>query len=264
MTYIIAEAACAHNGNIQNAIGMIDVAMAAGCDAVKFQAFNPDYIPNITEYEKRYLEKVQFNKMDFEQLRDYAGNRGVDFFLTPFDFASVDLCIELGMSKVKIPSGRLTDGPFVQYIQDRFDNLIVSTGMLEQNEIIKIKKRVKAKWLHCVTAYPAPEDQLNLNVLKGKTFDGLSDHTISTWVPAIAVACGAEIIEKHFTLSRGLPGPDQRCSLEPVELMDMVKNVRDVEKMLGSGKKRLMPCEQDMKYRKVNRKCERKDDGKTK
>lgn len=264
-TYLIAEAGCSHNGNLARAINMIDIASATGCDCVKFQAFNPDKIPNITDQEYKYLNKVVFNKTDFEKLQKYCNEKRIDFLLTAFDYASVDLCIELGCNTIKVPSGRVTEEPFMKYIRSKYkpENIIVSSGMLKRLDITYLKRKFPNMiWLHCVTAYPAPEDQMNLNVLKGTSFEGLSDHTISTWVPAIAVACGAKIIEKHFTMSRGLPGPDQRCSLEPVELMDMVKNVRDVEKMLGDAHKQIMPCEEAMKYRQVIKKGNKS--GKTK
>ena len=250
---MIGEAACAHNGNLQTAKAMVDIAAAAGCDAVKFQAFNPDHIPNITDQEQRYLEQVQFSKRDFEILQSYCGNR-IEFLLTPFDLGSIDLVLELGLDKVKVPSGRVTDKSYMSKIRENFrpENIIVSSGMLDRQEIVNLKKKMPGMlWLHCVTCYPAPEDQLNLHLLKGRMFQGFSDHTISTLAPAIAVACGAEIIEKHFTMSRGYPGPDQKCSLEPLELMDMVRNIRTTEKMKGSEQKRVMDCEQTMYYRKV-------------
>jgi len=252
-TYVIAEAACAHDGNMEYAKNMIDIAAAAGCDAVKFQAFIPRKIPNITKQEQEYLEKVQFEKSHFQELMKYLGDR-MDFLLTPFDTDSVDLCVELGLEWIKVPSGRVTDEPFIQYIRSKYppERIIVSSGMLDRYQILHLKRRLpKMIWLHCVTAYPAPEEQMNLHVLRKLMFDGISDHTLSTFVPALAVACGAKIVEKHFTLSRSLPGPDQRCSLEPMELMDMVHQIRWTEKVLGGGSKRIMPCEHKMQYRQV-------------
>lgn len=254
-TYIIAECACAHVGNIEYAKRMIDIAINCGCDAVKFQAFNPDKIPNITQQEYEFLVKAAFNKQHFQELIKYNDNRA-EFLLTPFDMDSIDLCRELAMPMVKVPSGRVTDKKHLSYIRKHWEpsNIIVSAGMLHKVEVSKIKSgNPGMKWLHCVSAYPAPIEQLNLNVLKGSTFDGFSDHTLSTWVPALAVACGAKIIEKHITLSRGLSGPDQRCSIEPEELFSMVQNIRDVEKMMGSGAKSISDCERKMMYRKVNK-----------
>jgi len=253
--YVIAEAACSHEGNYQRARNMIEIANAAGCDCIKFQAFNPDHIPNLSKREYNYLVKVGFDITSFEKLKKYAEELEIDFLLTAFDTNSVNLCKELGLTTIKVPSGRVTDLPFIDYIQERFDDIIVSSGMLSRIEIIHLKRKYKKKmkWLHCVTAYPAPEAELNLNALKGNMFEGFSDHTLSTMVPAIAVACGARIIEKHFTMSRGLPGPDQKCSLEPIELMDMMKNIRDIEVMLGKMEKEVMPCEEAMKYRQVKR-----------
>ena len=251
--YIIAEAACAANGNLHTAKKMIDVAVAAGCDAIKFQAFNPDKVPNITEQERKYLEGAQFNLQDFRALKMYVGGR-LNFLLTPFDNDSIDMVLALGLDTVKVPSGRVTDVEFMKKIRGNFRprRIIVSSGMLEKMEIIRLKKKMgDMKWLHCVSAYPAPEEALNLHLLNGKMFQGFSDHTLSTWVPAIAVTQGAKIIEKHFTMSRANPGPDQRVSLEPLELMDMVRNIRTVEKMIGTEQKRIMECEQGMLYRKV-------------
>ena len=252
-TYIIAEGACAHEGNFDAAKEMIRIAKIAQVDAIKFQIFNPNNIPNITSIEREYLEKVQFTKEDFKQLMLIA--EGIDFFLTPFDIASIDACKELGLDTIKIPSGRVTDIPYMTHIFSKgFKRIFVSSGMLNQQDLIWLKAKFPGMiWLHCVTAYPAPEEEMNLNVLKGKTFDGLSDHTLSTDVPSIAVACGAKYIEKHFTLNRNQPGPDQKCSLEPLELMDMVHKVRRTEIILGNSIKKVMPSEAKMAYRMVDK-----------
>lgn len=251
-TYIIAEAACAHNGDMNLARRMIDIAVASGCDCVKFQAFYPDQIPQITDVERAYLEKCQFNLEQFKKLLDYCDNR-IDFLLTPFDIPSIQNIVELQLDTIKVPSGRLFDGPFVDAIKATNKKLIISTGMCAYDELRGQKRKFPkdSLWLHCTSSYPTPYGDLNLHVLRGNMFDGLSDHTLNPHVPGIAVACGARIIEKHFTMSRGLPGPDMKVSLEPIELMEMVRFVRDVEQMLGDGKKKIEDSEQAMIYRKV-------------
>lgn len=252
-TYIIAEAACTHQGDILTAYRLIDIAAASGVDCVKFQIFRPDLIPNISRSERKYLDKCVLTVEQFGKLIKYCDNR-IDFLLTPFDIPSVQGIVDLGLDTIKIPSGRLFDTDYIAAIKSTGKKLIISTGMCDFEEI-RLNKRhfpKEAKWLHCTSSYPCEYKDLNLNVFKGTMFDGLSDHTLSTSVPAIAVAMGATIIEKHFTLSRGLPGPDAKVSLEPTELFDMVHNIREVETMLGDGKKKVEESEKEMLYRRVN------------
>lgn len=251
-TYIIAECACAHQGNPALAKRLIDVAVAARCDAVKSQVFKPELIPNLSERERKYLDKVQPSYRMLEMMRDYCGDR-IEFILTPFDIPSVTDIMELQLDKIKVPSGRLLDKPFIEAIKATGKQMIISTGLCDYEEIRLNKRHMPkgTKWLHCVTSYPLHYSDCNLSVLRGKMFDGLSDHTISTVVPSIAVAMGAKIIEKHFTLRRTLPGPDMKVSLEPIELVDMVRGIRDVEDMMGDGKKKIEECEQEMIHRKV-------------
>ncbi len=254
-TYIIAEAACAHNGNFDTARRMIDIAVAAKVDCVKTQIFRPDLIPNISDVERKYLDKCVLDIRHFEKLRDYTWECGLDFLLTPFDIPSVRLIEELGLNSIKIPSGRLFDIPFIAAIKNTGKKMIISTGMCNYEEIRLSKRRYPKEtiWLHCTSSYPLAYEDLNLSVLRGNMFDGLSDHTLCTWVPAIAVGMGAKVIEKHFTLRRTLPGPDMKVSLEPLELMEMVRNIRDVEKMVGDGKKKIEKSEQAMLYRRTDR-----------
>jgi len=252
-TYIIAEMACAHNGKLDLAMRMVDVAVAARCDCVKTQIFRPDLIPNISREERKYLDKCVLSNRHMEMLRDYCKGR-IDFLLTPFDIPSVTRIYELGLDTIKIPSGRLFDIPFIAAIKSTNKKLIISTGMYNYEEIKHTKRKFakSTKWLHCTSGYPVEYKDLNLSVLKGKMFDGLSDHTVCTWVPAVAVGIGARIIEKHFTLRRTLPGPDMKVSLEPLELMEMVRNIRDVESMLGDGHKKIEEAEKVMLYRRVD------------
>ena len=232
---------------------MIDIAVAAGCDAVKFQIFRTEQIPQIVRAEKKYLERCEFDLHQWKRLRDYCDGR-IEFMLTPFDDASIDDIVSLGLKTIKVPSGRTWDFPFIRKIISTGKLMIVSTGMSNYEEIKNNKRHFpkNAKWLHCVTAYPPPIESLNLSILKWNMFDGYSDHTLSTHIPSIAVAIGAKIIEKHFTLRRSLPGPDQRCSLEPTELMDMVRNIRETEIVIGGGKKKIEEVEKKMLYRRVD------------
>lgn len=253
-TYIIAEMACAHQGKLDLAVRMVDVAVGARCDCVKTQIFDPELIPNISREEKKYLEKCTFTNEQFRTLKTYCKDRGIDFLLTPFDIPSVARVMELQLETIKVPSGRLFDIPFMAAVKSTNRRLIISTGMCEYEEIRQTKRKYPKNtiWLHCTSSYPLDYKDLNLSVLKGNMFDGLSDHTLCTWVPAIAIGMGAIVIEKHFTLRRSLPGPDMKVSLEPLELMEMVRNIRDVECMLGDGKKKIEESEKAMLYRRVN------------
>lgn len=252
-TYIVGAMECCHNGSFDLARRMVDIAIAAKVDCVKTQIFRPDLIPNISREERKYLDKCVLSTRQFELLRDYCKGQ-IDFLLTPFDIPSVKRIEELRLDTIKIPSGRLFDIPFIAAIKSTGKKLIISTGMCEYEEIRQTKRKYPKEtiWLHCTSSYPTEYKDLNLSVLKGNMFDGLSDHTLCTWVPAIAVGMGARVIEKHFTLRRTLPGPDMKVSLEPLELMEMVRNIRDVELMLGNGKKKLEESEKAMMYRRVN------------
>ena len=251
-TYIIAEGACAHQGDWDLARRMCDIAMGARADCVKFQIFRPDLIPNISRDERKYLDKCEFSVDRFGKLREYCG-KDIDFLLTPFDIPSVQNVVDLGLSTIKVPSGRLFDKPYMDAVKATGKKLIVSTGMCDDAEVRKARVDMPkgTTWLHCTSSYPCSYTDLNLSVLRSRLFDGLSDHTLSTIVPSIAVAMGAKFIEKHFTLRRTLPGPDMKVSLEPLELMDMIRLIRDVEIMMGDGIKKIEKSEQDMMYRKV-------------
>lgn len=251
MAFIIAEAACSHGGDLSRAMAMVEIAATAGCDAIKFQAFVPELIPNVTDDEIAFLKRCVWSEGQWENLRNYCGNH-IKFMATPFDKPSVDLLLRLGVDTIKVPSGRLTDKPFADYIRDTGKNVIASTGMLDWKEVRYLHLRYpKWRFLHCTSSYPCPTKDVNLSVLRRGMFAGLSDHTRNTWIPAIAVAMGAEIVEKHFTLSRSLDGPDQKVSLEPDELREMMDHVRFVETALGSMDKRVQKSELAMLYRKV-------------
>jgi len=251
MTYIIAEAACSHGGDVLTAKHLIDVAIRFGCDCVKFQAFEAELIPNLKKEELRFLRKCEFGISIWKDLIDFCGDR-IDFLLTPFDLPSVEVVRQLGLPKVKVPSGRLFDNEYMEAVKGLGVEIIASTGMCSHEEVMKFRRQNKRiKLLHCTTAYPCGLEDVNLSVLRNsKMYSGLSDHTLSTIIPAVAVGMGAEIIEKHVTLYRG-NGPDDSVSLLPDELNKMVKNIRTVEKALGSGKKKIEDVEYKMIYRKV-------------
>lgn len=269
---IIAEAGVNHNGDVNLAKKLIDVAKHAGADAVKFQSFKAENVVTKTASKARYqkqttgsgesqyemMKKLELSEGDFKKLAIYARKKGIMFLSTPFDKESVDLLDELGVPAFKIASGEITNFPLIRHIAKKDRPVILSTGMSTLEEIgealqvIKIKGVKDIVLLHCVTAYPAKVEDVNLKamVTMRKAFKlpvGLSDHTIGMVVPIAAVALGAVVIEKHFTLDKNLPGPDHRASLEPKELSQMIEAIRQVEKALGDGTKKPSKEEKDIK-----------------
>ena len=301
--YIIAEAGVNHNGDIELAKRLIDVAAQAGADAVKFQTFKAEniiskaapkaeYQKNATSGAESQLEMVKKLELDEDAhhtLIAYCRLRKIEFLSTPFDFESIDLLSKtLNLPRLKIPSGEITNGPYLLAIAKTKKPLILSTGMSNIEEVEtaldvlafsycsddekpSLKKlqaarcssagrkalKKKVTLLHCTTDYPASFKEVNLNAMATlhKTFRlpvGLSDHTPGIAVPIAAVALGAAIVEKHFTLDKKLPGPDHKASLDPDELTQMVVAVRQIEAALGRGEKIAMPGE--LKNRDVVRK----------
>ena len=250
MIYVIAEAACAHAGSICHAFEMVNVAVKTGCQAVKFQMFQPELIPGLEPELLPFLRRCEWSNGQWGDLKRTCDGR-IELIITPFDLPSIARAAELA-DTLKIPSGRLTDVPFMAAIRKTGKRLIGSTGMMSADEVRQIRRMYpEVTLLHCTSEYPTKDKDVNLNVLKSTMFSGLSDHTRSTIVPALAVAMGAEIIEKHFTLSRLLDGPDQKVSLEPDELQEMVNNIRFAETVMGYKEKRVLDCEQKMIHRKV-------------
>lgn len=274
--FIIAEAGVNHNGKLALAKKLIDVAKNAGADAVKFQTFHAeDLVTESAEkagYQKvttgkaesqfEMLKKLELSESDFKELFVHAQKKGVIFLSTPFDEVSADFVAELGVPAMKIPSGEITNFPLLRHIARKRKPIILSTGMSIIEEIGEALDVIKAEGvkdtilLHCVSAYPAKIEDMNLRAMATlrKTFKlpvGLSDHSLGITVPITAVALGACVIEKHFTLDKTLPGPDHRASLEPDELKDMIKSIRDVEKALGSGIKK--PTREEEENRKAGR-----------
>ena len=269
-TLIIAEAGVNHNGEIELAKKLIEGAAMAGADLVKFQTFSAEKIvtrnapkagyqldfSNTSESQFEMLQKLELGKGVVEKLIQHAEKCGIKLFSTGFDAESVDMLVELGQEILKIPSGEITNLPLLQHIGKKNMRVILSTGMSDLNEVgnaIKILEnagtaREKITILHCTSSYPAPIEDINLMAMHSmrdafKVTTGYSDHSAGIEVAIAAVALGAKVIEKHFTLDKSLPGPDHKASLDLAELKELVVVIRNIEKALGDGAKRLMPSE---------------------
>lgn len=260
--FIIAEAGVNHNGKVELAKKLIDVAKNAGADAVKFQIFSTEAIAVKTAekapYQKKttrkgsqyeMLKKLELTKDGFRKLADYATSKNIIFLASAFDEESVDFLDELKVPAFKVPSGEITNFPLLKHMAGKKKPIILSTGMSTLKEVagaLSVLRAGGAKeivLLHCVSDYPARVEDMNLRTMdtlrrKFRLPVGLSDHTLGITMPIAAVALGATVIEKHFTLNRKLPGPDHKASLEPDELGEMVAHIRKVEKALGDGIKR--------------------------
>jgi len=270
--FIIAEAGVNHNGDIGLAKKLVDAAKDAGADAVKFQVFKAENIVVRNAEKARYqkettgseesqyemVRKLELAEEDFKELVEYAMRKDIMFLASPFGKKSVDLLDKLGSPAFKVASGEITNFPLLKYIAKKEKPIILSTGMATLEEIDDAVRVIRNQGvehillLHCVTSYPAKVEDVNLRAMQTlkHTFKlpvGLSDHTLGIIVPVAAVALGAVIIEKHFTLDRNLPGPDQRASLEPHELKRMVRAIRKVEMALGDGIKRPAKDEEEIK-----------------
>jgi len=270
--FIIAEAGVNHNGNIDLAKKLIDAAVVAGADAVKFQTFKAENLvtssANKAEYQKRttnssesqfeMLKKLELKKRDYRELSEYSNKKGIMFLSTPFDFESVDLLDELDVPAFKISSGDLTNLPLLQYAASKKKPLLISTGMSTLGEIeesVQLLNKINAHeiiLLHCSTSYPAPLETVNLTVIKTlkcafRKLVGYSDHTVGFVAPLCAVSLGACVIEKHFTLDKTLPGPDHKASAEPEELKYLIKAVHETKTTLGNGIRVLSEQEEEIK-----------------
>ncbi|MFJ8102431.1 N-acetylneuraminate synthase [Lysinibacillus sp. NPDC096212] len=288
-TYIIAEAGVNHNGSLRMAKDLVKVAKEAGADAVKFQTFKAEnlvtkqakqanyQVENIGEASSQFamLKKLELTYVEFAELQLYCKTKQIEFLSTPFDFESVDFLLDkLDISLIKIPSGELTNAPFIHYIATKNKPIILSTGMATSDEIHEAlafiayglarpqkrvvleqvyafyatdeAKKVLKKYvtlLHCTTQYPTPMKSINLKAMNEmeKAFHlpiGLSDHSEGINISIAAVGMGAKVIEKHFTLDKTLEGPDHIASLNPDELKAMIKGIRDLELALGDGIKK--------------------------
>lgn len=269
---IIAEAGVNHNGDIQVAKKLIDAAVDAGVDYVKFQTFKADSLVSKSAKKAEYqsvnlndgndsqyamLKNLELSHENHLELIDYCSKKNIQFFSTAFDVEGVNYLNDLGLSFFKIPSGEITNYPYLKAIALCGKPVVMSTGMCSEIEIkqaldVLVKFGLNKKSisiLHCNTEYPTPMQDVNLKAMLAieKKFDvkiGYSDHTLGIEVPIAAVALGATIIEKHFTLDRALPGPDHAASLEPIELKEMVVAIRNIElAMSGDGEKKASKSE---------------------
>lgn len=267
---IIAEAGVNHNGNLELARRMVDEARRAGADYVKFQTAVPELVISSiapkAEYQKETTGKEQSQLemcraihlplTDYAGLADLCHEKGIGFMSTPFDLVSIDTLAPLGMDYWKIPSGEITNLPYLRKIASKGGRVILSTGMSTLDEVARAVEilekggipRADISLLHCNTQYPTPMDDVNLRAMEtlrslGCGRVGYSDHTVGIEVPVAAVAMGAQIIEKHFTLDKTMEGPDHRASLDPAELRAMVSAIRNIEKAAGSPEKRVSPSE---------------------
>jgi len=265
-TLVIAEAGVNHNGDLAMARRLVDVAAEAGADFVKFQTFSADRLVTSAARKAAYqsrnigdgddsqhamLRGLELTLDMHDMLIEHAAKAGVRFLSTGFDIESVDLLLSLGIALLKVPSGEITNLPYLRHIGAAGRDVILSTGMATLDEVgaaIEVLEkagapRSRVTVLHCTTEYPAPFADVNLRAMHTlrDTFGvkvGYSDHTVGIEVSLAAVALGATVIEKHFTLDRTLPGPDHAASLEPQELKAMVAGIRNIERALGDGVKR--------------------------
>lgn len=273
---VIAEAGVNHNGDLDMARGLIDAAADAGADLVKFQTFTAATIASASARKAGYqarnegtaangddsqfsmLKRLELPRDDHAKLIEHCAARGIRFFSTGFDLDSLDFLNGLGFAQYKVPSGEITNLPYLRRVAGFGKDIILSTGMASMGDIEAAIEAVEAAGLpreritvlHCTTEYPAPFDEVNLHAMNtiGRAFGvrvGYSDHTQGIEVSLAAVALGAKVIEKHFTLDRTLPGPDHAASLEPDELAALVRGIRRIEMALGRPEKRCTPSEAD-------------------
>jgi len=266
--FVIAEAGVNHNGSLDLALQLVNAAKASGADAVKFQTFRADQLATRSAHKAPYqertttpsesqfemLQRLQLDAVAHRRLIDHCLDVGIQFLSSPFDTESADLLATMNVPLYKVPSGEITNLPFLQHLARKGKPLILSTGMSTLGEVeeavhvLQTAGTTQLTLLHCVTEYPAPYAEVNLRAMQTlkSTFGlpvGYSDHTSGIEIAIAAVALGAEVIEKHFTLDRSLPGPDHSASLEPIELLQMVTAIRHVEAALGTGIKAPAPCE---------------------
>jgi N,N'-diacetyllegionaminate synthase len=280
-TIIIAEAGVNHNGVIENAFKLVDAAVDAGVDYVKFQTFKAEKLVskvakkadyqiqntnNSEDSQYTMLKKLELSHQQHEEIIAYCNKKGIQFFSTAFDLDSLQYLKDIGLELVKIPSGEITNYPYLRLAAQLFKKVIISTGMCTMEDIEAALNvflsagisKDNITILHCNTEYPTPYEDVNLKAMlsigeKFGTDIGYSDHTLGIEVPIAAVALGASVIEKHYTLDKNMDGPDHKASLEPDELKAMVQSIRIVEKSItGSGIKE--PSASEMKNIKIARK----------
>ncbi len=265
--FVIAEGGVNHNGDLKLALGLVDAAAAAGVDAIKFQTFDPAALaaadaPKAAYQEERdssasqlaMLQKLVLSAEDHHALKARAESHGLLFLSTPFEAKSADFLEALGLPAFKIPSGELTNHPFLKHVARKGRPMLMSTGMANLDEVkaavsaVRSVSKIPLALFHCVSSYPAAPSDCNLKAMETlrRELDvpvGWSDHSPGINLSVAAVAMGAELIEKHLTLDRTLPGPDHAASLEPREFADLVRGIREVEAAIGNGEKVPVPAE---------------------
>lgn len=276
---IIAEAGVNHNGDLSVALRLIDAASKAGADVVKFQTFRADRLATAAAHKADYqtcgtdsresqrdmLRRLELAPSDYARLATHCAERGVSFLSSAFDIESVDFLANLGQERFKIPSGEITNLPYLRRVASCGRPVLLSTGMATLGEVeasIEVLRlaglpRSSLTLLHCTTEYPTPIQEVNLHAIRTlrdafKVAVGYSDHTEGIEASIAAVALGASVIEKHFTLDRSLPGPDHRASLDPAAFAAMVRSIRNVELAMGDGVKR--PTQSELNNRPIVRK----------
>lgn len=275
--YIIAEAGVNHNGSLDTALRMVDSAMECGCDCIKFQTYKTESLVTKTAKKADYqiqntknedsqfsmLKALELTQDAFYTLKKYCDNIGIDFMSTPFDYESVDLLEQIGVSVYKMSSGDITNKALLEYVADKHKPVIVSTGMCTMDEVreavcwIEQRNNRQITLLHCTSNYPTPYNEVNMNAMLSLKQEfiyevGYSDHTKGIIIPVMAVAMGAAVIEKHFTLDKDMEGPDHKASLDSAELKGMVEAIRNIEAAKGDGVKK--PAESELSTRDVARK----------
>lgn len=278
--FIIAEAGVNHNGDLQLAKDLIYAAKETGADAVKFQTFKAETLVNKTaekaEYQKKttsgattqfdMLKALEISEDDHYLLYELANSLGIEFMSTGFDESTVDFLVTLGVKRLKIPSGEITNIPYLKYLAAKQLPLIMSTGMCDLDEVRFAIETIRPYYghaladnlvlLHCTSNYPAAFKDVNLKAMQTLAHEfqlpvGYSDHTLGSLVPTIAVGLGACVIEKHFTLDNSLPGPDHAASMTPADFRSMVEAIRNIPDLMGSGEKK--PSDSELPIRALVR-----------
>lgn len=277
--FVIAEAGVNHNGDIELAKELVHAAKATGADAVKFQTFKADTLVNKTakqaEYQKKnaeassqydMLKDLELSEDDHVLLYDLATSLNIEFMSTGFDEQTIDFLVALGVKRLKIPSGEVTNTPYLEYLAKTGLPLIMSTGMCSLDEVAEAIETIKPFYannlhehltlLHCTSNYPAAYADINLKAMQTLALEfklpvGYSDHSLGLLVPTLALGMGACVIEKHFTLDKNMPGPDHKASMTPEEMQQMIQVIRDAELVLGDGIKQ--PTENEFPIRELVR-----------
>ena len=253
--FIIAEAGINHNGDIETAKKLVKAAKETGADAIKFQSYHTEEFVGVNSKNYQLFKDLELSEDEFAELHELSLKEGIEFISTPLDLSYVDVLDRMNVPAFKIASGDLTFIPLLQRVAGTGKPIILSTGMSTIGEIDRAVRTIREAGndniilLHCISAYPTPYNEVNLRAIKllRDVFSlpsGYSDHTIGIQIPIAAVALGAKVIEKHFTLDKDMEGPDHKLSADPKEFTEMVDGIRIIEAARGDGYKRPMPCEE--------------------